>query len=385
MATEATAPSERPSGSYVSLRSDGFEIQSNVGTEDDLRAELGVTPLAPAPSAEGAEAATSPAAAGNADAEPVPLPSAAKPTGGRRGRQIQTAIEQELERKRVAKAEADAEEARLATLREEAKKLTTPAPAASQATQPVQPAPRQPAPPIAQPEPRQPAQPAVYDGSDPNDPEPTLEMFKDAPDPYTARIDARTEWASRKAERRAYRQFTLNEQLRQAEATYASRLNAYQSRIAEADKVAEDKEWKTKLDPEVLTALEFATPPTYDQQTGRWQEHWGTPLGNLVFDASNPKDFLVYFSSNKQEFQRLATLQPADQLLAFGELRERLRSAARPTTAPAAKPKPVSQAKPPAQSVAGTAQSAAADERSDDELSDDEHEARFAQLRRRFR
>jgi len=172
-----------------------------------------------------------------------------------------------------------------------------------------------------------------YDGTDPNDPEPKLEQFANDPsgDPYTA-------WIMEKAAHRARREFRVQAfnaqqtaQKSQAETVYQTRMNGLQEKVAKHE--ATDKDWRTKVDPEVASALKWSTPVEA-----------GTPLGELVMDSDNPVEYMIYFSEHKKEFQRITTLHPFLQGVAFGEIKGRLAVA---SSRPDSKPQPISHAKPP--------------------------------------
>jgi len=179
-----------------------------------------------------------------------------------------------------------------------------------------------------------------YDGTDPNDPEPKLEQFANDPsgDPYTA-------WIMEKAAHRARREFRVQAfnaqqtaQQSQAETVYQTRMNALQDKVAKHE--AADKDWRTKVDPEVASALQWSTPVKA-----------GTPLGELVMDSDNPVEYMIYFSEHKKEFQRITTLHPFLQGVAFGEIKGRLAVA---SSRPDSKPQPISHAKAPIKPLGGS-------------------------------
>src|SRR5882762_12012079 len=99
MGTEApTNAQELPSGSFISVTHDGFEVSSNTGTEEELRSQLGIEP--PKDGAEPKEAMPSQARRPKEDPRV-------------RRQSIQSQIDTDTARRETAKKEADAEEARL--------------------------------------------------------------------------------------------------------------------------------------------------------------------------------------------------------------------------------------------------------------------------------
>lgn len=344
---------ERPSGAFVSVTNDGFTIESNTGTEDELRAQLGITKK---PSAEKPEVF---------EAQAEKLPTQEFPTRAKQRRNpdvrrqsLQAEIDADVERKRVAKEEADAEETRLTEVRKKAQTYQAPAPIA-------QPQPH--AADVAKPNGH--AAPA-YDGSDPADPEPTLNAFANDPsgDPYTAWMIAKAGHTARVEWRKQQHTQTQTEQRKQADTVYHSRVGALQEKVKAH--TTKDAEFQKRIDPAVASYLKWTTP---DEQ--------GVPLGDLVMDAPNTTDLLIYFSDNKPELARISALHPLQQAMEFGQIQGMLKAQA---ATPAPKPKPVSQAKPLVPRVEGTA-AATVDDKPDEELSDEQHDARYAKIRRQYR
>lgn len=332
----ATESSTHPG--YVSVKNDGFEIRSNVGTADDLRADLGIEE-APEPK----EVATK--------EEPRPAKKAARENPDARRASIQAEIDAETERKRKAKEEADAEEARLTTLRRERESLAQP-----RREQPIE-------------QPRAAAQPKRddYDGSDADDPAPTLEQFKDKEDPYTEWMLARSAHAARVEWRKQNHAQEQRSARTRDEQIYDARIARLRENIGKHE--AGDPDWRKRVDPEVASALTWTTP-----------DGPGTPLGDLVMDADNPAELMMHFSGNKAEFRRIMALHPLRQAHELGMIQGRLSAAATRSNGNGAKPKPVSQAKPPITPLGGSGMTAD-DDRPDEELSDEEHESRYAKYR----
>lgn len=344
MGTEApTNAQELPSGSFISVTHDGFEVSSNTGTEEELRSQLGIEP--PKDGAEPKEAMPSQARRPKEDPRV-------------RRQSIQSQIDTDTARRETAKKEADAEETRLTTLREEAKKFTAPRPQHFASPQPQS---------VPQP-PKQ----KDYDGTDSSDPEPTLAQFAQQDDPYTARLEARQDWSARKEVRKFQHQQQQMQQQGQAEVHYERRTSALTEKIKAHE--AKDPDFKTKIDPEIAAALTWTTPAAV-----------GTPLGDLVMDSPNPIELMIHFSDNKQEFARISQLHPLLQAAELGEIRGFLRGKAQASEAAPAKPKPVSKASAPIKPLGDAPASMKPDDRPDEELSDDEHDLRYSKLRRQYR
>lgn len=355
MATEApiSAP-ELPSGSFVSVTHEGFEVSSNTGTEDELRSQLGIEP--PKEGAEPKEA----------------MPSQARrPKDDPRARRqsIQSQIDTDTARRETAKKEADAEEARLTTLREEAKKFTAtprPQPIAQPQQQQV----------ISQPKPKD------YDGTDPNDPEPTLAQFAQQDDPYTARLEARQDWSARKEVRKFQHQQQSAQRQGQAVQHHEQRMSSLTEKLKAHE--LKEPDFKTKIDPEVAKALTW-TIPDFQNEKGEWVSGVGTPIGDLVMDSPNPAELMIYFSQNKAELSRIWQLHPFMQAAELGEIRGYLKGQAKAAEAAQPKPKPVSKASAPIKALGDAPASMKPDDRPDEELSDDEHDARYGKMRRQYR
>ena len=180
----------------------------------------------------------------------------------------------------------------------------------------------------------------TYDGLDPADPEPKIEQFANDPsgDPYTAWIRATSRWEGRKEFRVQQHQAQQTAQRSQADQIYTTRMTALQEKVGKHEQT--DKDWRTKVDPEIASALQWSTPVKE-----------GTPLGELVMDSDDPVAFMKYFSEHKKDFQRLTTLHPFLQGVAFGEIKERLAVA---NSRPDSKPQSISQAKPPIKPLGGS-------------------------------
>lgn len=226
---------------------------------------------------------------------------------------VQAAVAKQREAERVA------EEARARAAQLEAQLQQQRSPAAQQ-SQP--PAPTQP----------------VYDGHDPQDPEPTLQQFAAEADPYTARMDARMAWAARKESRRLLAMQNQLQQRQQAEALYQQRVTALQKKFGDYERV--DPTFRDRIDPGIARAMTWTTPDAY-----------GTPLGDLVMDSENPAELMLYFSDHRDDFQRIAALHPLLAGVALGEIKGRL--AAAKSQRPSARTH-VSNANPPIKPPAGS-------------------------------
>jgi len=280
-------------------------------------------PTATVPSASPPEPSAPPSAGAPARAEMAAPGTEPRPRRHDPRAAVQTAVAKQREAERVA----DEARARLAQLEAQLRQ-----PAAAHAPPPQ-------APPQAPPTP-------VYDGSDPNDPEPTLEHFAQQPDPYTARMEAHGAWNARRTFR-AYAHAMQAEQRRvQNEQFYEARKAQLLQKVHEYEQI--DPQFRDRMDPDVAQALRWSVPANngYDIE-------YGTPLGELVARSDNPIGMMVYFSEHKQDLQRIAALHPLLQAEALGELRGRL-AVASPQKAPR-QPRIISRASPPVMPPVGGA------------------------------
>lgn len=323
----ADAVTERPSGAFESIKADGFVIESNDLTADQMRAELGIQPAA------------------DGDPEPTPAPTrAAKPRSNPNARMLDaTAKEAE------AKRERDEARAELDRLRAEVEELRKPKAAPTNGNG---------HPPIAATPSTQPARETAAAQTD-EDPEPKLEQFaknadgSDNPDPYTAWVFARNAWGTRQ------------EIKRYAAADAAFRRAQAQQQQWES-RAKDVKDFEKRFNPNT---------PVHRDVWPYIQQH------------PNGPEIAIYLSEHQDDAQRLAALHPITQIGEIGEIVATLKAAkkaAAEVRGSAPTPQPVSQAKPLIKPLSGQP-AATEDDRPDDELSDAEHEAKFAALRRRYR
>ncbi len=318
--------SELPSGSFVSVKHDGFTIESNTGTADDLRGELGI--------------ATSEPPADGPPAEPAQTPP---PTPERRNgrRSAYMRLEEATAKEAAAKRERDEAKAETDRLRAEIEALKKPAAPAQAA--PVQA-------PAAQSQ--SPAPLATQPASE--DPEPKIEdaKYQGAADPYTAWLLDRNAWGTRREVNRAIRQ-------QQAHAAEMAQHQAWMERVAKTP------DFQAKFNP-------------------------NTPVHREIVPYLKRIDFgpqvMLYLSEHQDEAQRLTTLHPVEQIGQIGEIVGLLkaRTAAASTNGSAPTPPAVSQAKPLVRPLVG-GPSHGTPEPPGDDASEEQHEAYYGKVRRQFR
>ena len=308
---------------------DGFTVESNFQTADELKTSLGDE------SAASAAEAAAPKPRRNRRADPTAAVSAA------------------VGKQRTAERLAEETSARLAALEAENAELKKPKPAPVAAPAPTPP-PAQP--PLAA-APAQPVSRQAYA---------RYMALPDAPkiESYTG-DNAFAEWQFDVAEFVADKRFADNMQrmqqhsfAAQTHATFTERLTAAKARIPDFD---------TRFNP-------------------------NTPIDTRVFPfvqrLENGPDVMLYLSEHQDIAQRLTTLHPTLQVGEIGEIAGMLKAQnAAASSAASARPA-ISQAKPPTKRVVG-APTAATDEPPDEDASEDAHEAfwgpRRAELRRRHR
>jgi hypothetical protein len=252
---------------------------------------------------------------------PAPLPDAApaepadktkpKASPARRKGSIQSEIDALTTTKHQTRKEVEETQAELARLRQELRELPR-APASpngnGQQAQPPAPPPQSPQPPAYVP---------------PEDPEPRLEQFAGAPDPYSAWSRETARWDVRQEHRRI-------QSAQQAHAIYATRTSRLTEKLAQYETTHPG--FSAALHPDVAN-IKFSTP-----------REFGTPVGDLIVDSPHTAALLEYFSTHHQDFQRISTLHPLLAARELGKIESRFDAAA---AGPASKPPPISKAKPP--------------------------------------
>lgn len=320
---------ERRSGAFVSVKHDGVEVQSNTGTEEQLRSELGIE----APPSDGTV---------------TPAEPEARPRSRSRHENPTTRMIEATRREAAAKRERDEAIAESAKIKAELDALKAPKPAPVQAppqtVQPQQPPAQQPQAPIA--------------ASISDDPEPKIEDFKEQADPYTSWIFARNSWGTRQEIKKASQQ-TSDQWAAYHEAV------AWEGRVDAAEKKAPGL--KAKLLAADVGVDGRIMPYIRTQELG--------------------PDVLLYLQEHKDEAQRLTTLHPVEQIGQIGQIIGRLhtRTEAVASRGSAPEPQPVSQARPPIKPPAGVAVSSTADEPPGDDASPEEYERYWGPRRKKYR
>ncbi len=324
MADTPTAPvtaEDRPSGAFVSVKQDGVEIQSNTGTEEQLRSELGI------------------------DDAPAAEPEI-KPRARSRHENPTTRMIEATRREATAKRERDEALAEAKRVSDELAALKAPKPPTPQA--PVPESPPAPAPPI------QPVAAAI-----PEDKEPTLDDFKAEGDPYTAWIFARNAWGTR-------------QEIRKASQQTAQQWAAYHEAVA-WDGVVEAAEKKTPGLKQKLLAATVGVDRRIMPYI-RSQE-----LGPDVLL------YLEEHHEEAQRLTTLHPVDQIGQIgQIIGKLSNTRTEAASPKGS-APPPPPVSQARPPIKPPAGIANSSTSDEPPGDDASPEEYERYWKPRRKQYR
>lgn len=167
-----------------------------------------------------------------------------------------------------------------------------------------------------------PAQPATppqppkdYDGIDPSDPEPQIDQFADAIDPYAAHLRAQIRWEDRKDARVA-----------QHKAQQTARQTESQARM---------RDWAGRRDAFAATSPEFVA------KAGALltQLQPDTPIGDTIMDSPIGPQLALHLAEHPEEFQRIYGLHWKAQLRELGKLEASL-STAPAAPAPPAAPQP---------------------------------------------
>lgn len=321
----------------VSVTDGDITIESSDESADQIRLALGVDDVksdseSSGLDGSGSDMADASAGADSGDAGSVDpgLATRTKPEKidrrtleGKR-KSIQAEIDKDTARRHTAKAEADAEEARLAALR--AERANFPSHRAEAPPSPAQ-----------------------------NDPEPTIEQFKDQQDPYTAWMRAVSRWEGRqefaKHEQTRQQQHAQQQrewQLQQRANTYVERMSP---RMADPDFAA-----RLQASPLAHTLATYALPAGVRP----------TPMNDLIeeiIDSPFPDKLSEFFLDHPQDLQRLTTLNSRAELSrAIGRIESRLEAA---LPGPARTPA-ISHAKPPIKPV-GTSPDVSVDDADDTE------------------
>lgn len=197
----------------------------------------------------------------------------------------------------------------------------------------------QPPPAAAQPATPQPARAArpVYDGTHPDDPEPTLESFGDNPDPLVEWTKARTDWAARRVVRQDRH---ASRQASEAASMEQSRLTALRAFDTHANDLR-------------------TTEPTFDAAIANLD--LSGPMQAVIFGSGALGPHLaLHLAKDPAEHARILALPPAAQFVELGIAKATVIAARKASTAP----QPVTQVPaPPSQTVGGHAPAAELDTR----------------------
>lgn len=312
---EATVENTPTGNVMSSITSDGFTVESNFETPEQLRSGLGIEE-----SGEKADAKVAPAV------EPK-----------RRNRRDDPRIAVEAATGKAAEAERlrKVSEDEAVALRAELAELKKPKPVAVQ--QPVaQPQVQQPA---AQPV-QQPATVADYKRYQAMPDAPKIETFQTIEE-YQFAV---SHFIASKMYQEQSQQTARQQAEQHAYAAFNANLTEGKARIPDFDQ---------RFNP--------ATPVD-------------TRIWPTIAKLKNVAEVLVYLSDHQDEAQRLTTLHPMDQIGEIGEIAGTLKAQAAAAVFPASARPAISQAKPPAKRVSG-APPAAVDEPPDDDASDEAHDA----------
>lgn len=316
----------------VSVTEGDFTVESSHESEAEIRQALGVeVPVKPAgdePPVEEPEP--------NPDLEPEPeLVAKPEKIDGRtrqgKALSIQAQIDQQTARKHAAKAEADAEEARLAALRAERATVS------SQPRREVPPSPT----------------PSGF-----AEPEPTIEQFKDQADPYTSWIRALGRWESRKE----FSELTQRQQHEQARARQQQTIDGakqtYRERMTAAG--AATPEFFQSMPPQLANLR-----PSFELQQGEERTVWNA-IADEIVTSEHPAAVMTHLKNHPTELQRLATLNPHQLVRAIGKIEVHVEAAlSGPAHVPA-----ISHAKPPIKPVGSSPDVSADDSDDAEELSE---------------
>ena len=191
----------------------------------------------------------------------------------------------------------------------------------------------------------QPKQDKAFDGTDPNDPRPTLEQFEQEADPYAAYIRADIRWELRKEERaKAFQaqEATRQQQTRETLTKWQQRRDAFASKETQFAAVAGP----------FLNTLQIRTRPDLPP----------TPISDVsefIVDSEKGPELAFHLAQHPDEFTRIVQLPSSRQVFAaMGALEASLSAKA----APAAPAAPVVTSAPSAPSTLGTRPADPADE-----------------------
>lgn len=288
-----------------------MSLRDHIATEEPARAPVALAAPAPVDATPDPDVEANPELAQEIDAlEPPPATETPQEKAARTKRQKASAQKGLVSR---LANQRDKERTRAATLERELTELRQ----------------RHPAPPAAAPAATQPAQAAapVYDGSEPNDPEPTLETFADKSDPYVEWTKARTDWAARREVRKAQHTGRQESMAARAHHQRTEALRAFDTHATEL----------RKTEPGFDAAIEHLT------LTG--------PMQAVIFGSGELGPRLALSLANDPALhQRLLSLPPALQYVELGALKATVETARTKAATPAP---PITSAPPPPSTTLG--------------------------------
>lgn len=269
-----------------------ISVTSSDETEEQIRLALAVENPAETPSGETPVEAPEPSPEPEHEPEPelVAKPGEKLDRRTREGKlkSIQIEIDKETARRHKAREEADAEEARLAAIRAQRAAVEAP--------------PR-----------REPAAATLAA----EDPEPTIEQFKEQPDPYTAWMRAVARWEGRTE----YRNQAIQQQRQQAVAREhwenEQKNRSYFERMSA--RITRDPDFAKKLDASPVGDLKpFHLLAPNEPRTVY------SAIADQIMTSEIPDKLAEFLIDNPSDFQRLATLNPRDLVRAIGKIEARL-------------------------------------------------------------
>lgn len=341
---------------YPTVISDGIEISSNEGTQEELEASL----EAPEPEPKGVADKLVDAVIEDRTGKPAEEKKARN-----RRDDPQEAVKSAVAKQREAERERDSIKAELEAARKDNQ----------------QPKPR-PEPPPPTPPRSEPARPAPSPAEDP-EPDPAAFAEGQFDRGY---LKAQARWEARqefREQQRATEQFAvqqralaLDQEQVQQFTTKLQTAQAEDPQFAAHVKAAVLREGPSPVDVRLLETPRLSALKPGERAT------FGNFLVEQVFHSEHPKDLILYLS-NVAEVQRLSQLPPDQVIREIARFEASLSRPAAATPAPAPAP-PRSQARPPIRPVGGSAQ-VANDEPPGDDASEAEHEAYYGPRRVKYR
>lgn len=297
---------------YTSVESDGFTVETNGASLDDLKANFGMETAEsdPTPAEEPADEQLEV----KAETPEPEKPKVDKRTREGRKASIQAEIDELTATKHATKRELEAAQAQLKELRAELAKSTPP----------------------AKPEPAKPT--AAVSG----DPEPTPDQF----DTYEKYVKAQAKWEARQEIHAAREKERADADTARKDAEREARYQRFES---EAAQFTERFTKARESDPQILNKINpvLLETPRLSHLDDPSKATFAHFLVEQAFLSDHPAELLVHVS-DPTIAQRLATLPPEQVIRELAKYEARLEAA---TSGPAQTPKPVSQATAPIKPV----------------------------------